>query len=113
MIRAYKKVRAKNKMPRACWSFQKAWLDRAELLKTRGFRAYIRAEPRLDPALVRTVTVQLLKIQTSIYQKFLIPFIPHGFEELQHKCIVLAPKFVFKRSCYSQILDILIFMGYV
>ena len=39
-------------MPRASASFQKAWLDRAELLKTPGSRAQIRAEPRLDPALL-------------------------------------------------------------
>ena len=52
MVRASEKVRAKKIMPRACPSFQKAWLDRAELLKTRGSRAQIRAEPRLDPALL-------------------------------------------------------------
>ena len=52
MVRASEKVRAKKIMPRACPSFQKAWLDRAELLKTPGSRAQIRAEPRLDPALV-------------------------------------------------------------
>ena len=51
MVRASEKVRAKKIMPRACPSFQKAWLDRAELLKTPGSRAQIRAEPRLDPAL--------------------------------------------------------------
>ena len=39
MVRAYEKVRAKNYMPRASPSFQKARLDRAELLKTRGSRA--------------------------------------------------------------------------
>ena len=52
MVRASEKVRAKKIMPRASASFQKAWLDRAELLKTPGSRAQIRAEPRLDPALV-------------------------------------------------------------
>ena len=52
MVRASENVRAKKIMPRACPSFQKAWLDRAELLKTPGSRAQIRAEPRLDPALV-------------------------------------------------------------
>ena len=52
MVRASEKVRAKKIMPRACPSFQKAWLDRAELLKTPGSRALIRAEPRIDPALV-------------------------------------------------------------
>ena len=52
MVRASEKVRAKKIMPRACPSFQKAWLDRAELLKTPGSRAQIRAEPRLDPALI-------------------------------------------------------------
>ena len=51
MVRASEKVWAKKIMPRACPSFQKAWLDRAELLKTPGSRAQIRAEPRLDPAL--------------------------------------------------------------
>ena len=51
MVRASEKVRAKKIMPRACPSFQKAWLDRAELLKTPGSRAQIRAKPRLDPAL--------------------------------------------------------------
>ena len=51
MVRASEKVRAKKIMPRASASFQKAWLDRAELLKTPGSRAQIRAEPRLDPAL--------------------------------------------------------------
>ena len=54
MVRASEKVRAKKIMPRASASFQKAWLDRAELLKTRGSRAKFRAEPRLDPALVLT-----------------------------------------------------------
>ena len=39
MVRASEKLRAKKIMPRACPSFQKAWLDRAELLKTRGSRA--------------------------------------------------------------------------
>ena len=52
MVRASEKVRAKKIMSRACVSLQKAWLDRAELLKTRGSRAQIRAEPRLDPALL-------------------------------------------------------------
>ena len=51
MLRASEKVRAEKNIPRACPSFQKAWLDRAELLKTPGSRAQIRAEPRLDPAL--------------------------------------------------------------
>ena len=51
MVRASEKVRAKKIMPRASASFQKAWLDRAELLKTRGSRAKFRAEPRLHPAL--------------------------------------------------------------
>ena len=51
MLRASEKVRAEKNIPRACPSFQKAWLDRAELLKTRGSRAKFRAEPRLDPAL--------------------------------------------------------------
>ena len=52
MVRASEKVRAQKIMPRACPSFQKAWLDRAKLLKTPGSRAQIRAEPRLDPALL-------------------------------------------------------------
>ena len=51
MAQASDKVRAKKIMPRARASFQKAWLDRAELLKTHGSRAKIRAEPRLDTAL--------------------------------------------------------------
>ena len=51
MNRASTNDRAKKLVSRACASFQKAWLDRAELLKTRGSRAKIRAEPRLDPAL--------------------------------------------------------------
>ena len=51
MVRASEKVRAKKIMSGACPSFQKAWLDRAELLKTPGSRAQIQAEPRLDPAL--------------------------------------------------------------
>ena len=51
MVRASEKVRAKKIMPRASASFQKAWLDRAELLKTRGSRAKFRAEPRLDTPL--------------------------------------------------------------
>ena len=54
MVRASQKVRAKKITPRASASFQKAWLDRAELLKTRGSRAKFRAEPRLDPALSTT-----------------------------------------------------------
>ena len=53
MVRASEKVRAKKIMSRASASFQKAWLDRAELLKTRGSRAKFRAEPRLDPALTK------------------------------------------------------------
>ena len=57
MVRASEKVRAKKIMPRACPSFQKAWLDRAELLKTRGSRAKFRAEPRLDPALEKNTSV--------------------------------------------------------
>ena len=57
MVRASEKVRAKKIMPRACPSFQKAWLDRAELLKTPGSRAQIRAEPRLDPALLDGATI--------------------------------------------------------
>ena len=53
MVRASEKVQAKKIIPRACMSFQKAWwFDQAELLKTRGSLAKIRAEPRLDPALV-------------------------------------------------------------
>ena len=59
MVRASEKVRAKKIMPRACPSFQKAWLDRAELLKTPGSRAQIRAEPRLDPALLTNGTVHI------------------------------------------------------
>ena len=53
MVRASEKVRAKKIMPRASASFQKAWLDQAELLKTRGSRAKFRAEPRLDTALIK------------------------------------------------------------
>ena len=52
MVRAIRKIRAKKIMHRARASFRKAWLDRAELLKTPGSRAKIRAEPRLNPALV-------------------------------------------------------------
>ena len=49
--RASTKVRAKKLVSRAYASFWKAWLHWAELLKTSGSRAKIRAEPRLDPAL--------------------------------------------------------------
>ena len=69
MVRASEKVRAKKIMPRACPSFQKAWLDRAKLLKTPGSRAQIRAEPRLDPALATsdvTVRRSLVKIAEMI-----------------------------------------------
>ena len=69
MVRASEKVRAKKIMPRACPSFQKAWLDRAELLKTPGSRAQIRAEPRLDPALD---TTQHNTKRHKIYIYFLI-----------------------------------------
>ena len=62
MVRASEKVRAKKIMPRACPSFQKAWLDRAELLKTPGSRAQIRAEPRLDPALAKVHCMLLMKV---------------------------------------------------
>ena len=52
MSRASTNARAKKLVSRAWSSFRKAWLDRAELLKTRGSRAKIRAEPRLDTALM-------------------------------------------------------------
>ena len=61
MVRASEKVRAKKIMPRACPSFQKAWLDRAELLKTPGSRAQIRAEPRLDPALILPPNITIVQ----------------------------------------------------
>ena len=63
MVRAYEKVRAKNKMSRASSSFQKVEPSQAELLKTPGSRAYFRAEPRLDPSLVEPP-------YTYIIQKF-------------------------------------------
>ena len=69
MVRASEKVRAKKIMPRACPSFQKAWLDRAELLKTPGSRAQIRAEPRLDPALkIRQISAIEQTLRTT-YRK--------------------------------------------
>ena len=44
-------VRAKKIMLRTGASFQKAWLDQSELLKTPSSQAKLRADPRLDPAL--------------------------------------------------------------
>ena len=50
-------ISSQNILPRAFSSYQKAWLDRAELFKTRGSRAKFRAEPRLDTPLNTTIIV--------------------------------------------------------
>ncbi len=70
MVRASQKVWAKKNTPRASASFQKAWLDRAELLKTCGSRAKFRAEPRLDTALLISKKVQGREGALVIVKKF-------------------------------------------
>ena len=74
MVRASEKVRAKKIMPRACPSFQKAWLDRAKLLKTPGSRAQIRAEPRLDPALANSKLLANAKWEIYKYMSNVVFF---------------------------------------
>ena len=68
------KISSQKILPRASSSFQKAWLDRAELFKTRGSRAKFRAEPRLDTPLHHTfkytIFLLIITILKNIYFYF-------------------------------------------
>ena len=57
-------------LPRAFSSFQKAWLDRAELFKTRGSRAKFRAEPRLDTPLAISIPEFFQRMFTQAFVGF-------------------------------------------